>query len=97
MSRFHVITDATTGETTQVAFTAAEESAQDALDAAALATQTRVASFQTDAGRAALIAQLQAATPAQIKTFITNQVTDLASARQMLIALALVIALDART
>jgi hypothetical protein len=55
----------------------------------------RAANFLADPNRQALITQLQTATPAQITAFITNNVTDLASARAMLVKFALVLALVA--
>lgn len=54
--------------------------------------QLREAALVADADRQVLVAAIQDATPAQIKTFITNNVTDLASARLMLIKLALLVA-----
>lgn len=57
--------------------------------------QTRRAAFLADANYQALLAQLKAATPAQVSTYITTNVTDLPSARAMLIKMALILALVA--
>lgn len=54
--------------------------------------QIRFAAFQADANRQAILAALLAATPAQVSSYITTNVTDLPSARAMLIKLALVLA-----
>jgi len=55
----------------------------------------RVAAFKADASYQALLNQLKSATPAQVQSYITSNVTDLASARAMLIKIALVLALVA--
>jgi hypothetical protein len=54
--------------------------------------QFRVTQFDSDAERRDFIMQIMNATPEQIKTYITNNVTDLPSARAMLIKLALLVA-----
>lgn len=56
----------------------------------------RINTFKADSTRQQLIDQLKTATPDQIKTYINNNVTDLASAKQMLIRLALAVALVVR-
>lgn len=60
-----------------------------------LATAKRISDFKADANYQTLLTQLKAATPAQVSSYITNQVTDLPSARAMLIKMALVLALVA--
>lgn len=60
------------------------------------ADQLRDAALQGDTDRQAIVTAIKNATPAQIKTYITNNVTDLASARQMLIKLALLVARNIR-
>lgn len=56
---------------------------------------SRYAAFKADVNYQALLAQLKAATPAQVQSYITTNVTDLPSARAMLIKIALVLALVA--
>lgn len=60
------------------------------------ADQVRDEALLADADRQALLAAIRNATPAQIKTYINNNVTDLASARTMLTRIALLIALIVR-
>lgn len=67
----------------------------DAIYAPGIAAQARNSAFKTDANYQALLAQLKAATPAQVSTYITQNVTDLPSARAMLIKMALILALVA--
>lgn len=67
----------------------------DAIYAPGIAAQTRKDAFKADANYQTMLAQLKQATPAQVATYITNNVTDLASARAMLVKLALVLALVA--
>ncbi len=55
----------------------------------------RRAAFKADANYQTMLAQLKAATPAQVQSYINSSVTDLPSARAMLIKLALVVALVA--
>lgn len=52
----------------------------------------RDAAFTNDTERMILVERLRNATPAQIRTYMNNNVTDLASARLMLTRLALVLA-----
>lgn len=56
-------------------------------------SEAREEAFVNDPDRAILVERLRNATPAQIKTYITNNVTNLAQAREMLIKLALVVAI----
>lgn len=63
---------------------------------AATAESARVAAIRSDAGRADMLARLQSATPAQIDTWLTNNVTNLAQARTVLGIILKLIALDAR-
>lgn len=67
----------------------------DAVFAPAVAAQARVTAFKADANYVAMLAALKVATPAQVSTYITTNVTDLPSARAMLIKLALIVALVA--
>lgn len=60
------------------------------------ADELRAQQFAADSVRQVMVDQLRTATPDQIKTFIQNNVTDLASARVMLTRLALAIALIVR-
>ncbi len=53
--------------------------------------------IRADSGRIDLLNRLQTATPAQIDTWLTNNVTNLAQARAVLAAIIKVIALDVRT
>lgn len=57
-----------------------------------LALADREAAFANDADRIILVERLRNATPAQIRTYMNNNVTDLPSARLMLTRLALVLA-----
>ncbi len=61
------------------------------------ADDIRVAAFLSDIDRQALVTAVQTATPAQIKTFVTNNVTDLASARVMLMKILLLISMTVRS
>ena len=58
--------------------------------------ELREAAFLADTTRAEMVDKLKNATPDQIKTYITNNVTNLAEARTMLIRLALAVALLVR-
>lgn len=58
------------------------------------ASEIRTANFYADSQRAVLLERLQNATPQQIETYITQNVTDLASARAMLVRVAKVLALN---
>jgi hypothetical protein len=49
--------------------------------------------FYADIDIQDLLSKIQAATPAQIKTYVTNNVTDLASARVLLTKMLLLIAI----
>lgn len=60
------------------------------------AENARTAAIRADAGRADMLARLQSATPAQIDTWLTNNVTNLAQARTVLGTILKLIALDAR-
>lgn len=57
---------------------------------------TRVIGIRADAERAELLNRLKTATPAQIRTYVNNNVTDLASAKLMMARILVLIALDAR-
>lgn len=57
---------------------------------------TRDAAMVADVDRAAMVQQLRTATPAQIKAYINNNVTNLAEAKTMLARLALAVALLVR-
>jgi hypothetical protein len=59
-------------------------------------TYVRTKSFRDDAGRIDLLTRLRTATPAQIDTWVENNVTTLAQARAVFKAIIKVIALDAR-
>lgn len=65
----------------------------DAFFAPALAVAARTQAFQADAGYQTLLAQLRAATPAQVTNYINTNVVDLPTARTMLAKLALIVAL----
>lgn len=89
---------------TTIPFTAAEEEAEtqnEAADAALAQTQTasaaRLATFTGDSSRAQILSLLQTSSPAQIRNFVQNQVTDLPSARTLLANLLVLIALDSRS
>jgi DNA-binding CsgD family transcriptional regulator len=58
--------------------------------------ELREQALLADADRADMVDKLKNASPAQIKTYITNNVTNLTQARDMLIKLALAIALIVR-
>lgn len=60
------------------------------------ADEVRDEALLMDVDRQAIVAALRDATPAQIKTYVNNNVTDLASARVMLRNLALLVALAIR-
>lgn len=55
------------------------------------ADQLRVQSFDADSDRQELLNRLRSATPAQIKSYVTSSVTDLASARSLLTKVLLVL------
>lgn len=57
-----------------------------------IAFRERVALFAADTDREDLVSKLRDATPEQIKTYITNNVTNLAEARVLLTKMALVLA-----
>lgn len=89
MPRFKTVI--TPAGSAQVQLTPAEETARDAEEAAANAATAaasaeaaRVASIRADAGYTNLLDAIKAATPAQIDTYLDNNVTDLASARAVL-------------
>lgn len=56
------------------------------------ADEARITVFNADTDRQTLVDQIKTATPAQIKNYINTNVTDLASARQMLMRLTLLVA-----
>lgn len=56
------------------------------------ADQSRNAALDADTDRQNILQAIKGASPAQIKNYINNNVTDLASARTMLIRLALLVA-----
>lgn len=58
--------------------------------------QARAATFRADAGRIDLLDRLKTATPAQIDTWIDNNMTTIAQARTIIKAVLKVIALDGR-
>src|SRR5215475_3183029 len=60
------------------------------------ADETRIAALLADTDRQNFVSAAIGATPQQIKNYITNNVTDLATARQMLIRLALLVILEIR-
>ena len=68
---------------------------QEELDAIA-AENARRDAVKADVDAAALIAQLSTATPAQINTFVNNQVNDLADARLMFKRILLVLSIMGR-
>jgi hypothetical protein len=71
----------------------AAQAAMDAFDyTAPTPTEVREAAFATDADRIDLLNKLLAATPAQIKAYVQNNVTDLASARVMMMKILLLLA-----
>ena len=63
-----------------------------AAEAARQAEEQRTTAFKADAIRQDMITRLTSATPAQISTFVDNNVTDLAGARTMLKRILLVLA-----
>lgn len=67
------------------------------LQAAQSAELVREQSFVADASRVDLLTRLKTSTPAQIDTWLTNNVTNLAQARTILGAIIKTIALDARS
>lgn len=91
MARFHVITDGD-GNTSTVPFTAQEEADQDVREAAETTKQQRLADLSADALTLTAIDLLKNNTAAQIKTYMTNNVTTLAQARTVLTALTLALA-----
>jgi hypothetical protein len=56
------------------------------------ADEIRAGQFNADVDRQDIVTQVKNATPTQIKNYINNNVTDLASARVMLIKIALLVA-----
>lgn len=56
------------------------------------ASQIRYQAFQSDSNRQAILAAISTATPAQVATYVNNQVTDLASAKAMLVKVVLLLA-----
>lgn len=60
------------------------------------AEATRERAFLSDADRQEMIDRLTTATPAQIKTYVNNNVTNLAGAKTLLAQLMLVLATLAR-
>ena len=56
------------------------------------AAQLRLQAFQSDSNRQAILAAISNATPAQVATYVNNQVTDLASAKAMLVKVVLLLA-----
>lgn len=60
------------------------------------AERQRIESLKTDATRLDLLEKLKRATPAQISSYVDNNVTDLASARALFKRILLVMALIAR-
>lgn len=91
MARFHVITDGD-GNTSTVPFTAQEEADQDVREAAEATKLQRLADLSADALTLTAIDLLKNNTAAQIKTYMTNNVTTLAQARTVLTALTLALA-----
>lgn len=67
-----------------------------AKDAKTSMENARTTAFNNDTDRQAFVAAVKNATPAQIKTYINNNVTDLASARTMLYRLTLLVAFSLR-
>lgn len=67
-----------------------------AVDATASTKNARTTAFNNDPDRNALVAAVKNATPAQIKTYINNNVNSLATARDMLIKLTLLVAMTLR-
>lgn len=61
-------------------------------DPVAVAAAQRIAAFQADTNRQAMLAALTSATPAQVQTYINNNFTDLPSAKVMLYKIALILA-----
>lgn len=88
------------GETVYLPLSPAEET-QRVADAAAFtpvlaaveSDRSRNVSFKQDASRIDWVDRLRNATPQQIETYITNNVTNLAQARTVLIGLAKVLAI----
>lgn len=64
---------------------------------AVVAGQQRQDAFRADAGRGDLLTRLLTATPAQIDTYVDNNVTTIAQARTLFKAILKLIALDARS
>lgn len=52
----------------------------------------RLATFQSDTNRQAILAAIGNATPAQVASYVNNNVTDLASAKAMLVKITLLLA-----
>lgn len=67
------------------------------VDPTVAAEANRAASFRADAGRVDLLSRLKTATPAQIDTWVDNNVTTLAGAKTVFKAILKVIALDIRS
>ncbi len=63
---------------------------------AAAEEKTRTDTFRTDADRVDVLNRLKTATAAQIRQYVNNNVTDLASAKLMLARILILISLDAR-
>lgn len=97
MTRFYGVTDAQTGKTSFIPFTAAEEAAADAAQVTTDAEIAREAAFTADPTRADILNRLQTATPTQLRNYVQTQVTDLPSARNFLANLLVLIALDQRS
>lgn len=60
------------------------------------AEETRENALLGDTDRQAIINAIRTATPTQIKNYVNNNVTDLASARQMLMRILLLVAMVVR-
>ena len=71
--------------------------AQEAADRAASPEFIRETAFKAETDRTDLIERLKTATPAQISTWVDNNVTNIAQARAVFKAILKVIALDHRT
>jgi hypothetical protein len=61
------------------------------------ADDIRIAAWLADVDRQNLVQQIANATPAQVKTYVNNNVTDLASAKVLLMKLILLVALTIRS
>ena len=71
-------------------------SVSDPVVATEQASAARVAQFLADTDRQTLLANFLTATPAQIKTYVNNNVTDLASAKVLLQRILLLVAVIIR-